>query len=162
MINTLAPRTTTERCLVFILQRSSKHESAVVFTRIFLNVEIIKVHFLIHTLAPKLHTQHWKIHSNTCFIIVAKAIEVGSVWFLQELMSQMEEHNSTHTLLSAQMKNLNVRLLLNLNFYGLKVYFNWHKGAKNVSRLSFLFLNFSNLPCFSFLGWSSSCKQRFK
>ena len=26
----------------------------------------------------------------------------------------MEEHNSTHTLLSAQMKNLNVRLLLNL------------------------------------------------
>ena len=32
----------------------------------------------------------------------------------------MEEHNSTHTLLSAQMKNLNVRLLLNLNFYGLK------------------------------------------
>ena len=35
-------------------------------------------------------------------------------------MSQMEEHNSTHTLLSAQMKNLNVSLLLNLNFYGLK------------------------------------------
>ena len=32
----------------------------------------------------------------------------------------MEEHNSTHTLLSAQMKNLNVRLLLNLNLYGLK------------------------------------------
>ena len=32
----------------------------------------------------------------------------------------MEEHNSTHTLLSAQMKNLNVRLLLNLIFYGLK------------------------------------------
>ena len=32
----------------------------------------------------------------------------------------MEEHNSTHTLLSAQMKNLNVSLLLNLNFYGLK------------------------------------------
>ena len=25
-------------------------------------------------------------------------------------MSQMEEHNSTHTLLSAQMKNLNVSL----------------------------------------------------
>ena len=32
----------------------------------------------------------------------------------------MEEHNSTHTLLNAQMKNLNVSLLLNLNFYGLK------------------------------------------
>ena len=30
------------------------------------------------------------------------------VFLLQELMSQMDEHNSTHTLLSAQMKNLNV------------------------------------------------------
>ena len=54
MINT---RTTTERRLVFILQRSSKQES-VVLTRIFLNVESTKVHFLIHKLAPKLHTQH--------------------------------------------------------------------------------------------------------
>ena len=53
----IGPRTTTERRRVFILQRSIKHES-VVFTRIFLNVEIMKVHFLIHTLAPKLHTQH--------------------------------------------------------------------------------------------------------
>ena len=29
-------------------------------------------------------------------------------------MSQMDEHNSTHTLLSAQMKNLNVSWLLSL------------------------------------------------
>ena len=31
--------------------------------------------------------------------------------FFQDLMSQMEEHNSTHALLSAQMKNLNVSLM---------------------------------------------------
>jgi len=35
-------------------------------------------------------------------------------FFLQELVSQMDEHNSTHTLLSAQMKNLNVSWLLSL------------------------------------------------
>lgn len=36
------------------------------------------------------------------------------LFFLQELVSQMDEHNSTHTLLSAQMKNLNVSWLLSL------------------------------------------------
>ena len=34
-------------------------------------------------------------------------------------MSQMDEHNSTHTLLSAQMKNLNVSWLLSLVLFRL-------------------------------------------
>lgn len=37
------------------------------------------------------------------------------VFLLQELMSQMDEHNSTHTFLSAQMKNLNVSWLRSLS-----------------------------------------------
>ena len=64
-----------------------------------------------HCIIGALNYMVYKTIKNKFSLIFANQ-SIGNVFIFQELMSQMDEHNSTHTLLSAQMKNLNVSWLL--------------------------------------------------
>ena len=66
-------------------------------------------------------------------------------FLVQELMSQMDEHNSTHTLLSAQMKNLNVCwllflvVLLRLNFVQYRIWLKKKQTVTQFAELRYIF-----------------------